>query len=513
MIQKKNRIWEKPGAVWLVVGIAALLRILWYWNKSLWMDELAAVYIAQYPLHDIIFTTPETFYHPPLYPSLLNICIALLGNSRYVWALPSVLAGIFSVWLLYDIVRRLGDRRLAFWVGMVAAFSPYLVALSQEVFDYMVLLSLALLSWDLLLMCLERNRLWFWVLWGLVCVLGLYTHFLMGMVILTQFIAFIFWKPKWRGAWWGLIAAGAIAFLLYVPFFYRATAMLSRRSVEIGLWSAPTSLADIAKKLFGVIYYQLCGFYFSNLNWDKLISVLTNPANLFLFLGLITFPVGLILWAFGGWRNMGAKFKLVLVPILIVPLTMLVYPSVNARQFILMSPALFMLLGFGITCMFDAWKTHRNIMAIVMLGGLALGYGWSLSNYYPLEVNQVEQQNWRAIFTTIEENEKPGDIIYNHTALTGEAAVRIYYHGRLPSINSNLDAYAYTGAEVTGLRGIIVPIDLWIDELLERYQRVWFIYLNFEAPDFEEMIKRAQAQHPNTEFAICRDLRLILFER
>jgi uncharacterized membrane protein len=513
MVEAKQRTWEKPWAVWLVVGIATLLRFAWCWNKSLWMDELAAVYIAQYPLRDIIFTTPDTFYHPPLFPSLLNIFIALLGNSRFVWALPSVLAGILSIWLLYDIVRRVANRRVAFWVGMVAAFSPYLIALSQEVFDYMSLLFLALLSWDLLLLCIERNKLWHWIFWGLACVLGFYTHFLMGMVILTQFIAFIFWKPKKRGAWWGLISAGVIAFLLYLPFLYRALTMLSRRSAEIQQWSTPSTLPDIIKKLFGVIYYQLCGFYFSNLNWDKLLSVFTNPANLLLFFGLIVFPVAIILWAFGGLKNMVGKFRLVLLPVLIVPLTMLVYPSVSSRQFILMSPALFMLMGFGVTRALEAWNAHRNILAMILLAGLALGYGFSLVNYYPLEVNQVEQQNWRAIFATIEENEQPGDIIYNHTALTGEAAVRIYYQGRLPRVNSDLDSSASTGTEVTGIRGIVVPIDLWIDELLDRYQRVWFIYLNFEASDFEEMIKRAQAQHPSTEYVTCRDLRLILFER
>jgi uncharacterized membrane protein len=513
MKDKAERFTASPRAVWLMLGIAAILRLLWCWNKSLWMDEIAAVYIAQYPLHDIIFTTPETFYHPPLYPSLLNIFIGLFGNSRLAWSLPTVLAGILSVWLLYDITRRVSERRVAFWVGIVAACSPYLIFLSQEVFDYMMLMFMALLAWDVLLACLQSGKRRLWIVWGLICVLGFYTHFLMGMAILAQFIVFVLWKRKPRSAWWGLISAGVVAFLLYLPFLYRAVFMLSRRSAEIGLWGAPVTLSDIVKKLFGVIYYQLSGFYFSNLNWDKLAAVFTEPANLLLFIGLILFPVALILWGMGGWKRLDHRFKLVLLPTLLLPLLMLVYPGVSARQFVIMSPALFMLLGAGIVQALDAWQARRNIIALILLAGLTLGYGFSLVDYYPLPVNQVEQQNWRAVFATIEKNEKPGDIIYNHTAMTGEAAVRIYYHGKLPRINSNIDAYAYTGAEVTGVRGIVVPIDLWIDELLDRYQRVWFIYLNFEASDFEAMIKHAQQQHPSTEFDTCRDLRLILFTR
>ena len=47
-------------AIWEVIGIALLVRILWIWNKSLCTDEAAVVYMAQYPLSAILTSAPET---------------------------------------------------------------------------------------------------------------------------------------------------------------------------------------------------------------------------------------------------------------------------------------------------------------------------------------------------------------------------------------------------------------------------------------------------------------------
>lgn len=56
---------------------------------------------------------------PPLYFWLIAICYALTGSLRVAFLLPSLLAGLGTLWLVYDLGRRLWNERIGFHAAAI----------------------------------------------------------------------------------------------------------------------------------------------------------------------------------------------------------------------------------------------------------------------------------------------------------------------------------------------------------------------------------------------------------
>ena len=56
---------------------------------------------------------------PPLFMWVIAACLWLTGSLRVAFLLPSLLAGLLSVWLVYDLGARLWSNRIGFYAGLV----------------------------------------------------------------------------------------------------------------------------------------------------------------------------------------------------------------------------------------------------------------------------------------------------------------------------------------------------------------------------------------------------------
>jgi len=61
---------------------------------------------------------------PPLATMLMGLSARLFGFSSFSMLLPSVLAGVGSVWLVYGVVKRQFGFASAVIAGSVLAFTP-----------------------------------------------------------------------------------------------------------------------------------------------------------------------------------------------------------------------------------------------------------------------------------------------------------------------------------------------------------------------------------------------------
>ncbi|MHB8838019.1 MAG: glycosyltransferase family 39 protein [Gemmatimonadaceae bacterium] len=136
--------WALPAIATLVLGIFRLPELT---RSPLWYDELFSLGVAGLPIGDSLRRIVADHTNPPLFYLLLKGWIALGGESdhwlRLLPCLFAMLLGAGLVWLAREV--RVGAMAGMLAVALAAA-SPLLVDLANEVRGYSLLALLACLS-------------------------------------------------------------------------------------------------------------------------------------------------------------------------------------------------------------------------------------------------------------------------------------------------------------------------------------------------------------------------------
>lgn len=221
--------------LWLIMLLAAALRFFRIGSQSLWADEGNSAAMAGRSLAEISARAAADI-HPPGYYWLLNLWSRIFGDSEAALRALSAVWGILLVWLVYQIVLRLFDRRTALIAAFFAAINPFLITYSQEARMYAQLAALAaLLFYGLVRFILHENavlpadgsgqRISFSGLaTGVIlfaAVAGLYTHYTFPVLIAVATLLYGLWvaNSRRRGfvrirlLHWGML-------LLVMAFFY-----------------------------------------------------------------------------------------------------------------------------------------------------------------------------------------------------------------------------------------------------------------------------------------------------
>jgi uncharacterized protein (TIGR03663 family) len=114
---------ESDWMFWLILGLAAALRILFLGIKPPHFDEGINGWFVDQMVKDGFYRYDPTNYHGPLHFYILFLTQTLFGRNLYALRLPVVLASLGAVWLAlkYD---RLIPRRVARIAAMAMAVSP-----------------------------------------------------------------------------------------------------------------------------------------------------------------------------------------------------------------------------------------------------------------------------------------------------------------------------------------------------------------------------------------------------
>lgn len=141
------RAGEAPALAGLAV-LALLVRLDLLTDRELWLDEAYTALVVQSESLGEMLRSLATDNYPPLYFLALRGWTVLFGAGEAAVRLPSVIAGVALVPLLWWLVRAVG-RPLGAGAGArllaatLAAFSPLLVHYSLEARPYTLLWALA----------------------------------------------------------------------------------------------------------------------------------------------------------------------------------------------------------------------------------------------------------------------------------------------------------------------------------------------------------------------------------
>jgi 4-amino-4-deoxy-L-arabinose transferase-like glycosyltransferase len=326
---------------------------------------------------------------PPTFMALQAASYELVRNWRIAFLLPSLLAALGTLVLVYDLARRLWDHRTGLYAAaaLLAAFQFVYQAKRAQI-DPNVTFFITLANY------------------------GLLRHFLLG--------------PDWRAYWLGCFAAGlgvitkgvgVLALLMFVPYlFARArnwqyvahTERSASRwlggalafAAACALWLLPMLLAighadspDYKAYLNDILYHQTAGRYTDS--WD-------HQQPRWYYLGVIvtgwlpltlTLPGVLPRWR-ERLRQRDARFLLPLAWIVLV-VVFFTFPKGKRDVYIMPALPLFALSisPFLAELLQRAWARRTALAVIVVLGAGFLGVGlYALAAHPPFARDLAEQR-------------------------------------------------------------------------------------------------------------------------
>ena len=213
---------ETPRAEWLIVGALTLVALVLRWSPlqvSLHDDELFLYAIVKdHSLGEVMSIVHDTEKTPPL-GFVLSWLFARGDDLTIPLRIPSLVAGIASVPLVYLLGRRTVGRAAATVAAAWFAISPFQIYYATGARAYAEVTAFVILATLALLLALERRRLRWWVLYVAAAVAAVYTHYIAALVLAPQ-AAWALWTHR-ETARAQLLANAAVivAFLPWLPSF------------------------------------------------------------------------------------------------------------------------------------------------------------------------------------------------------------------------------------------------------------------------------------------------------
>lgn len=203
----KNK--RKNVALFFILAVAAILR-LWSLGSNpphLTPDEASLGYNA----YSILKTGKDEYgeifpiifksfgdYKPGLYVYLTAPSVTVFGLNEFAVRLPSALAGLFAVWLFYQIVLLLfakqKHRPLASIASLLLAISPWHIHFSRGAWEVNVALTLTLAGIYFFLKALEKNKFLVYSAVFFALTLVTYQGAKLATTIVVLLLLALYWK-------------------------------------------------------------------------------------------------------------------------------------------------------------------------------------------------------------------------------------------------------------------------------------------------------------------------------
>ncbi|MFZ1996362.1 MAG: glycosyltransferase family 39 protein, partial [Solirubrobacteraceae bacterium] len=185
-------------AVWALVVIATVIRILTINNQSFWADEALTAYEAHAPFGAMLTSVRHVETTPPLYFLLVWAWAHGFGIGEVALRIPSMLAGVALVPIAYLSARELASRRAGVIAAALVTVNPFLIWYSQEARAYMLLTALSGASFLWFVRACRdpsaRNLAW----WAAFSSLAVMTHFFAGFAIAPEAL-WLLWRSAGPG--------------------------------------------------------------------------------------------------------------------------------------------------------------------------------------------------------------------------------------------------------------------------------------------------------------------------
>jgi len=171
----------------MVVGAGIRLDV----PRGLWLDESFSVAQARMGYGALIHNLVTTDVHPPLYFTFLWATVRLIGHGDFAVRVPSIIAGVVLIPLMYLLGKEAFDRRTGAVASVIAAFAPFLVWYSQEARMYEQLMVFSVIAVWAQLRIFRGGRWPVWVAFTLASIAMMWSQYFGMWQLMTQELVFV----------------------------------------------------------------------------------------------------------------------------------------------------------------------------------------------------------------------------------------------------------------------------------------------------------------------------------
>ncbi|OGH96946.1 MAG: hypothetical protein A2104_03515 [Candidatus Melainabacteria bacterium GWF2_32_7] len=400
---KKFLLSDNSYKVYLVTAIlfGIWFRLYGLDIQSFWFDELGTAAVASYPkLTSIIGYCLMLDVHPPLYHIFTYYWVKMFDNSEILFRLPSAIAGIITIFLMYFGVKKLFNKYIATSATILIALSGSAVYYSQEARSYSILLlfsTILTLLWLDILGKIRESELQVGKLaiYGIMSIVISYLHYFGVALIFFQLIYLIFTALLFKNNFKKVFLLSFIIALFFMPWLLYHFIYIKDKTGG-NFWIANQGI---------VFFMEFLNFVFNK----YLIGLIFIP----FLINLKSFSK--IFLDYKKWLKLDSATLslsyLSFFPILIFFLISVHTPILIPRYLIILLPSIYLLIAILISLNpgFKEIKGNIYIFIISLLGIIAFlspinGNGYKF--YYDLY-----KQNWRSASNYIISNLADNSII------------------------------------------------------------------------------------------------------
>ena len=475
----------------LILLLGLFFRLYALGGESLWLDEAISIRNAKLNFLQISF---GYFNTPPLYYIFLHWWTSIFGFSEFAVRLPSVIFGVLSLLIIYEVGNLLFDSDTGRLSSMLMAFSVFHIQFSQEARTYSLSVLLTLLSMYYFIKLIKRENYQVVIGYILSSILLMYSHIYGLFVIIAQNIYFIgvfFFSMSGeklnRTKWIVIQSTLIVLFSPWVGIFISQV-----RSVQKDFWIPKSDISTVASTFltyasgFRVLLYLflvLLAFSFISIE-NKRIGVKE------------TFP-------FSSLKNSRWKIRLFsegeVVFLFIWLITPIVLPFIISqfsqpiyftKYTIVASSAFILLVARGIRNL--ASKSVKSI-AISIVIALSL---ISIIGYHA----KIKKEQWREVAKYVDTNARSGDVVLFNAPYC-MVPFNLYSHGDFTKRGFPESVRPLEENDITTLR-----------QIAEHYGRIWLI-LSHNKKNKELIVKTLIKYYHLSYSQHFKGIRLYLFEK
>ncbi|GEM_PF-645578 len=435
------------AALVAIVVAGALLRVVRLTHQSLWNDEVVTYISSAGSWWRVITQREENSNIPPLYYLVANTGLMLrrwLGVEAAL-RVPSVIAGVLSIPLLFAVVRRwLGDRVALLAAGLMAV-SPFHIWYSQEARPYALLLLLSLVALLCIQIALVHPGAWGWKIAAAVATASTFYCHTVGLGFIAFAAVYVLgmtpavawgepgqpgrwltrvhrqWPVLWRSQWRDWAVTFSLVLVLCIPAAYRLISFPPTNSADT---ERPLSVMQLAYTLWSFAVGYSFGPSLAELHAPHPGVTLAHDAPIVVPVGLAIVGLTALGAMWVGRRHRRVAIVLALwfaFPLAFVAAGALVtvHPFNVRYAVISFLPAIVLLAG-GLIALPTRGLSSAGVAGVLLVSAISL-HGYYADPRYARDDN-------RGAAAFLAARARPGELVLAHRAYTAKD-LRFYAAG------------------------------------------------------------------------------------
>jgi mannosyltransferase len=236
-----------------LMACAAALSYFVFSKTSLRLDEAQSLFQVSRDYAGTLFAVAQDV-HVPGYHTLLQMWTFAFGNNIVAARYMSLVFFLATIPMVYILGRLVFSHKVGIFAAILVTISPFMQWYGSEARMYSMLAFMTVLHYYFFVKIYNEGKAGQWFGYILVAILGLYTHYFFGFVLLTEVLFYLLYAKSFpKGSLKKFILAAVVALAAFAPWLLYVQSLGSASNTQPAL-TAPSS-GDVfntyAQFLFG----------------------------------------------------------------------------------------------------------------------------------------------------------------------------------------------------------------------------------------------------------------------